>query len=364
MKQTPLLTDKNNKCDTPIKCKINGYDDAFPLLFAGGLVYDKYLLQMPDAGLNAKVIVPESPYWNGSKLEKIGMITLETLINKLDLVVNQYIGGNQPFAVVAGSKPGWIASEFSKKHDNCKALILIATEPPELLKSPDDNKEAIDNQIKKEYYLQENDQRRPEEQNQPLRNLFEDPKHKNSKSKPVEFDEKRYKSGVRQELKEALEKKNIKLPDNIPNNRKALELYRLTNGPLFWENPKCDDRTVWEDAKIDPKFMAHFFNKIVPAHHQMTLPMDKHVLIINGLYDFTNPYFLWDDYRKAHPSFFNKMRHSFFIAEKGGHIAVAVQKQESNKNSFIVNQEVVEKLNEFIADVQRSLQPLQLRSRL
>jgi hypothetical protein len=91
MRKRPILTDKYQKSAPRIKCKISGDKNGFPLLFAGGVVYDKYLLQMPAAGLkNAKVIVPESRFWNGSKLKNIGYITLETLMHELDLVVNQY----------------------------------------------------------------------------------------------------------------------------------------------------------------------------------------------------------------------------------------------------------------------------------
>jgi DNA-binding transcriptional MerR regulator len=127
-----------------------------------------------------------------------------------------------------------------------------------------------------------------------LKYMLEDPRvqdeQKQNAKELLEELEKERKQGVRERLAEEESKKAV--PGEL-----LIETYRRTHNSLFWSSHRCDDRVFWEGASVSVEFFQHFFRIMSNSNPRAFYPNGE-MLIIAGIYDFTQPYPLWLDFLK------------------------------------------------------------------
>jgi hypothetical protein len=283
----PILHKNSNKSESKgnysITCEIIGDSDGPPVLFCGGVVYDRLLTDLArEYGI--KLIVPKLPYWSGGKISDIGYtsladITIDTMLADLQAVVTYCVqekhipseGDKHYYAAAGGSYPGWLAMLLHQRDPHCIGLNLFAT--PAITLTPEELTEAAGK------YLKENDMQL--DKTLLLKDLGRDKKN----SSPT------LRTKLKQDAKPTPEELS-----SLPPEKQAIEAYRRENNSLFWQTPKLDDRVIWQAAAIEGAFLAHFFGAIFQAKSELSLAKcmkNTEALIIAGVHDFTLPYDTW-----------------------------------------------------------------------
>jgi hypothetical protein len=283
----PILRKSNDKTESKssysITCEIIGAPDSPPVLFCGGVVYDRLLTDLARE-YNIKLIVPKLPYWSGGKISDIGYtsladITIDTMLADLQAVINycvqeKYIPSEEEeyyYAAAGGSYPGWLTMLLHQRDPHCIGLNLFAT--PAITLTPEELKEATDK------HLKENDIQL--DKTTLLKDLGRE-----KKDSPL---------GLREQLKKDAKPTSEEL-SSLPPQKQTIEAYRRSINALIWQTPNLEDRIIWQDAAIEESFLNHFFGAIFQAKAELSLAKcmkNTEALIIAGIHDFTLPYDTW-----------------------------------------------------------------------
>jgi proline iminopeptidase len=115
---------------------------------------------------------------------------------------------------------------------------------------------------------------------------------------------------------------NIK---EAPKGRASIQTY-ITNGALYWHDPKYDCSWLFEGVTWNEEVSNHLFNNLMPGYNiksgnQISTP----IFLSLGKYDFVVPFSIWDDYKDAFPNL------SYNLFEQSGHWAFLEEQEIFDK---------------------------------